>query len=116
MDFIERYKDTDVKTLIEMIDSTGSYTEDCMRALKTIYYDRKVEKKVESELAKKWNRQRARMQFERLDPLNDEIKILESDFLDHNELKKIYKDELNAFIQDQDAFRFDVWHYTIGAI
>lgn len=114
MDFKARYENEDDKTIVNMIESPADFVKECRDAVYEILEERAISKEELKQFAKDINRSKARAQFEKLDPLNDEIQILESAFLTEEELKPIYADELNAFMQDRDGFRFNVWLYALG--
>ena len=110
----ERYEGKSTKELVEIMDSPTDYTPQVLDIVKVLIYDRKIDSELLKSMAFVFNRKKARKQFEHLDPLNDEIEITASEFLTEEELRPIYADELNAFIQDQDGFRFNVWLYALG--
>lgn len=52
-----------------------------------------------------------------IDPiLKDAVAMHESSFLDKDEIRHIYIDQLEKYIKYKDQFRFDVWAYAIGGI
>lgn len=110
----ERYESKSTEELVEIMDSPKKYTPQVLDIVKVLIYDRKIDRELLKTMATVYNRKKARKQYEHLDPLNDEIEITTSEFLTEDELRPIYADELNAFIQDQDGFRFNVWLYALG--
>ena len=52
----------------------------------------------------------------KLNPLQDDIAIHNSYFLDKATVKQLYILELELLMEQKDAFRFDVWKYAIGGI
>ena len=50
------------------------------------------------------------------DIMRETVSMHESQFLSKEELREIYIEQLEKFIQYKDQFRFDVWAYAIGGV
>lgn len=105
----ERYSIENNVTLISMIDDKEVYTEECRNVVKEILKERKLTNEEVKELAKEAHFQKARQQYLRLDPVNDDIKIFESEYLDADDLREIYTVALNQYIKDREGLRYNVW-------
>ncbi len=50
------------------------------------------------------------------DTTQEEVSMHKSTFLDGEEIKQIYIDQLEKYMKYKNQFRFDVWSYAIGGI
>ncbi len=50
------------------------------------------------------------------DLTDNNVSMHESHFLDKDEIRQIYIEQLEKYIMYKDQFRFDVWSYAIGGI
>ena len=51
------------------------------------------------------------------DPIaEDSVEIHESYFLNTDEMRQVYIDQLEKYMRYKDQFRYDVWAYAIGGI
>ena len=105
----ERYSIENNVSLISMIDDKEVYTETCINVLKEIIKERKLTLDEIKSLATETHFQKARQQYLRLDPLNDDIRIFESEYLDAEELNEIYRVALSQYMKDREGFRYNVW-------
>ncbi len=109
----ERYSIENNVTLISMIDDKEVYTENCRNIVREILNNRKLDPEDIKKLAIETHFQKARQQYQMLDPLNDNIRIFESEFLSEAELRDVYVTALKQYMKDKEAFRYNVWFNTL---
>lgn len=108
--------DLDPVALIEIIDNPGNTDKATIREAKQELFRRPISSTQIEELAVEANRKIANEIIVNQDLSEKEITIHQSKFLNEEEIKQIYIEELEAYIKYKDQFRFDVWKFAIGGI
>lgn len=116
MPFYDKYALVDEKSLVEILENPSQYVQECLHAVHNILSDRNIPEAELMDIARNVNRLKARETIERLDPINDELVPHQSYFLNKEEVRLLYVEELDEHMKNKEGFRFDVWHYAIGGI
>ena len=114
MSFYEKYAKADSRALIEMLENASDYVEACLNAVRDILSFRDLDPDELLKMAKEINLLKARETIERLDPINDELIMHKSHFLNDEEIHEIYTEALDQHMKNKEGFRFNVWLYALG--
>ncbi len=102
--------------LIEIIENPENEASPLKSQAKDELQSRKLLSETIKEMAMTVN---ATIAYERVsneDHSTEEVSMHESNFLEEEEIRKIYLDQLEKLIKYKNQFRFDVWSYAIGGI
>ncbi len=110
----ERYENRSDFDLIKVLENQEQFTKECATVVQEIFSTRIVEAAKLKEMALQINQEKVNQILSELDPLNDDINIHKSLFLDEEEVKHIYVQELKQLIESKEGFRFNVWLYALG--
>ncbi len=114
MDLRKKFAAKDTPTLVGILETPGAYTPEAHVVAEEELYSRLIPRPELKQIATDFVRKIAQEEMNRLDPLNDELVLPKSHFLEKEEVKSIYLEELNALMKRKDGFRFDVWQYAMG--
>ena len=116
MKWYERYLQKDNEALVRVLESPEDYQNEVLLVAREILDDRQIPFEQLQNLARDFQRKQISNMLNTLDPLNDELRIPYSYFLNREEVKELLQEEFKKFLSDKDAFRFDVWKYAIGGL
>ena len=112
----ERYRKSEIKELIKILDTKECYTNECVAVVQKEYESRAIIEGSVEIIAESIIRDKFREFLEKFDPYSSTIKVFESTFLTKEQIIKIQKDEFDKWLDKREGFEFDVWNYAIGAI
>lgn len=114
MTLYERYIGEDTFTLLEILESSQDYTQECIDVIWEVFNFRKLNKELVIDDVLLINRRIIRKTLESFNPLQQKLEMHKSCFLEEEELKILYEKELKKFIEKQKLFDIDVWKYVIA--
>ena len=110
----QNYKELDDKSLIEIIEKLEDHESlEGVRA-KDELDGRNLSLDRIKELAIAVNEVIAYEMIMNEGTTKENVTMHKSSFLDEEEIRQIYIQQLGKYIKDKDQFRFDVWSYAIG--
>ena len=112
----ERYNEEDNVTLISILENSDNYTSECISVVQEILNNRDFDPHFQKNVAESLMRDKIKKMLDTFDPINEKIKLPESNFLNDEEIIEILKEEFEKFIETKEALKFDVWKYAIGGI
>lgn len=112
----ERHQHKSEVDLLTIIESPESYTQECRLVVKKILDERDIPEEEINKMIFEVNIAIATNNLDKLNPLNDDIKIHKSQFLSEEQIRKIYLSQMEELLEKKEGFRFDVWKYAIGGI
>jgi len=77
---------------------------------------REIDESELKELAIKANERIAYEMIKQEGILEEDVKMHRSKFLTEDEIREVYKAQVQKYMSYKDQFRFDVWSYAIGGI
>ena len=116
MDLAKRYARKDTKTLISVLEHPEDYSAEALEAAEAELNFRELDEEVILALVDEVNRERITKMLDSLNPINDELKLLKSQWLTEEEMRRITKEEFKLLLERKDGFRFDVLKYAIGGL
>ncbi len=116
MDFRKKYINASESELIYVIENTDIFIPEVIEVAKDIFSMRIIDDEEIERIAIDVNTKIVRDKMAKLNPLQDDISIHSSFFLDKEIMKQLYIFELELLMEQKDAFRFDVWKYAISGI
>jgi len=112
----ERYEHKSADALIHVLENPENYTAECLAVVREIFENRNIDPQESHRIAYEAAILIAKNKITTLDPLNDELALHTSQFLSQEEVRTIYQNLLEEYMKQKEAFRFDVWMYSLGAI
>ncbi len=106
----------DAKSLIEIIDDPKNWGKEYQDRAEDELADRNLHPDEIKALAIEVNEGIAYRMIMDEGITKEEVAMHKSKFLDKEEIRHIYIEQLDKYIKYKDQFRFDVWSYAIGGI
>ncbi|MCB0705153.1 MAG: hypothetical protein KDC34_07575 [Saprospiraceae bacterium] len=116
MDLKKRYSRKDNRSLIEILETPDGYTKQALQIAESELLSRELDPDYLYQTAREIQQHHIIQMLEQFDPLNGQLNLPKSHFLNRSELKEMLISEFETLIKEKEGFRFDVMHYAIGAI
>ena len=100
--------------LIEILEDAGNYSEEAISVVDEIFKSRNMKPEEVMSMVYEVNEKKVKTIIDNLDPVNDDINVHKSRFLNEEEVKAIYIQELERLMKEKEGFRFNVWLYALG--
>jgi len=113
----QRHENKSDYDLLYIMEHAEGYTPEAIEVISEILGERAIDSDDLKAMALEINVAKVKKQLKDFDPINDEIVIHQSRYLDDATIKSIYKELFDQMIQEREGYRFDVfWKYAIGGI
>jgi|GEM_PF-3175079 len=101
MNFYERYKNEPIEELVQIIEDPTNYVEECVKSVVQIIKEGNWELRELKSIAYNFHKEKVRETLKTFSALNDQVEIPKSTFLDKDEMKNLYLEQVK-WLQDRD--------------
>jgi hypothetical protein len=116
MSLEDRYENSDLGTLIMIMEKPGDYTPECVMIVAEELKKRAHSIEEVKAIAKAYHHEEFKIIMNQFDPYTDKLEIPRSRFLTLEELTEVLKDVFDQWLEKRESYDFDVWKYAIGGI
>jgi len=114
MTFLDRYNNESNQELVAIVENPNNYVEECLAVVHQILKERDINFAELKEIAQKIHIERAQKILLTFNPLNDKLEMPFSNYLSEEEMKELYRKQIEWLQERDDAFDINVWHYVMG--
>lgn len=116
MTLSEKYKEFDLRTLIEIVESEHDYTRDAVNTAKDELNKRPHISDSIVVIAKEFMRKRLIDLLDSFDVFNSKLSLPVSHFLDEEQVLELFKEVFIEWQTERKDMTPDSWKYIVGAI